>query len=700
MGTGYLRVAVTSGNEAAPVKNAQVVISANGNGIRTTLNTLSANENGVTSTIRIETPPKSASLVPAPNTAPYRLVDATITAPGYRTVSIDGIPIFDDEGAVLPVSLLPCEDCGEEMHLENAFSLLHSAEPRQQSAGNGIENGAMPPEVSIPENITVHLGAPDDPSVPNVQVPFIDYLKNVASHEIYPTWPDRALEANILAEISLALNRIFTQWYPSRGYPFHITASPIFDQNYSFGGVIYERISRMVDHIFNQYIRQEGTRAPFFASFCNGVATTCGGLSQWGSVELANQGQSTLEILRHYYPRTIDVVHTNTYSSSYEPYPGTPLRQGDSGENVRKFQNYLNRIGQSYPMIPRLSADGQFGAQTSRAVKVFQETFALPPDGVIGKSTWNKISQVYIALRKLDELAAEGENAQIAPQAPSPALQEGSSGTAVANLQLMLDYVSCYLPPIPPVLRNGIFDQPTKRSVMEFQRLDGLNVDGIVGAETWQHLYATYHNLGGGKSPLGTVEEVPSENYPGTVLSVGSRGADVRLMQQYLNQIGRAYPAIPTVTEDGEFGYATRAAVIAFQQLFDLSPDGLIGRDTWNRIVSTYHGNSGVPAESYPGYFLKAGAQGNDVRALQTYLSIISDHYPEIPKVRIDGDFGAATTNAVRAYQRLFGLKEDGSVGPQTWNSIIATYNKSALQTPSAIQSMARFMVGKIFFGL
>ena len=235
----------------------------------------------------------------------------------------------------------------------------------------------------IPETIVVHLGAPDQ-AAENVTVPFIDYIKNVASSEVYPTWPEEAVRANILAQISFALNRIYTEHYPSRGFDFDITNSTQYDQKYIHNRDIFENISRIVDDVFNDYLVRQGNVQPLFASYCDGINTKCEGLSQWGTVDLAEEGLLPYEILQHYYGDDINIVFNAPVQGIERSYPGIPLRLGSAGEDVRIIQRQLNRIADNYPAIPKVLVDGFFGVETQQAVKTFQQIFNLDADGIVG----------------------------------------------------------------------------------------------------------------------------------------------------------------------------------------------------------------------------------------------------------------------------------------------------------------------------
>ena len=365
----------------------------------------------------------------------------------------------------------------------------------------------------VPENITVHLGAPSAAAA-NVTVPFVDYVKNVASSEVYPTWDDSALTANILAIISFALNRVYTEFYRSQGYNFDITSSTAIDQKFINGRNYFGSISRIVDSIFSNYLRRQGFIEPLAAKFCNGTTVTCEGLSQWGSQNLAQQGLNSVQILRRYYGNDIEIV-TNAPVRGYVPsYPGTPLRRGSRGPDVVQMQVMLNRIGQNYPAIPRVTADGIFGQQTENAVRAFQRIFNLTEDGIVGRSSWYQMVRLYVGVTRLAELESEGQRfVGISWQAPA-SLQSGSSGQSVRQLQYMLNVVAQFVNSIPTVAEDGIFGEATQNAVRAFQRFAGLTVDGVVGPATWNALYERVVGIG---VDLNSV----NGQYPGTPLRLG-----------------------------------------------------------------------------------------------------------------------------------------------------------------------------------
>ena len=440
----------------------------------------------------------------------------------------------------------------------------------------------------IPETITVHLGLPDQPAE-NVTVNFSDYIKNVASSEIYPTWPESAIRANIYAQISYALNRVYTEWYRSNGYDFDITNTTQYDQYFVKDREVFENISRIVDEIFNNYVVREGSVSPLFTAYCNGTTSRCDGLSQWGTVTLAEQGYTPLEILQFYYGDDIAIIKNAPIRPNVESYPGFPLKLGSSGNEVKTIQQQLNRIADAYPSIPKINdPNGIFGAQTEAAVKRFQNIFNLAQDGIVGKSTWYRIKNVYNGVKKLAELTAENLTFdEVEPIYPS-LLKEGMSGDYIKTLQYYLNIVAYFYPQIPNINVDGYFGPKTKEAVIAFQEMFGLVPEGMVGRDTWKALSNAY------KTSINSIpEEYKSEAeivYPGYVLSEGITNDDVRRLQTFLEKISQAYPSIPSVTVDGVFGEKTKEAVSAIQRMYGIPVSGVAGPVTWGLIINLYNG--------------------------------------------------------------------------------------------------------------
>ena len=346
----------------------------------------------------------------------------------------------------------------------------------------------------VPQNITVHLGPPSA-NAANVTVSFSDYVKNVASSEIYPTWDESALRANILAITSFALNRVYTEFYRSRGYDFDITNSTAYDQYFVNGRSFFDNVSLLVDELFNDYLRRPGFVEPLAAKFCNGTTVTCEGLSQWGSQNLAQQGYNSQQILRSYYGN-VETVLNAPIRGNRSSYPGAPLRRGSTGPNVVIVQASLNRISQNYPAIPKIAnVDGIYGSRTEASVRSFQEIFGLTPDGIVGPATWYALVRLYTAVTQLSELRSQGQQFYAINWSPPNALQAGSTGDKVRQLQYMLSTLATFIPEIPPINVDGIFGSATRSAVLAAQRRFRLPETGVVDAATWDEIYDQFSGI-------------------------------------------------------------------------------------------------------------------------------------------------------------------------------------------------------------
>ncbi|MEG0338611.1 MAG: peptidoglycan-binding protein [Oscillospiraceae bacterium] len=681
---GLIRVRSATGEDAVPVPNVDIRISPVGNTSGSSI-VFNTGENGLSNDIQVQCPSRALSLDENNTTVlPYAVYNLSAVAQGYGTIYIEGIQVFAGEVAMVELAMIPALDPLSSISDETFVVPEHSLFTGTGGSGPGpIEACKIPRVLSqavIPDRITVHLGKPTA-SAQNVTVSFRDYIKNVASSEVYPTWPEEALRANIHAQISLAVNRVYTEWYKSKGYPFQITSSTSYDQKYVHGRNIFEVMSRITDDIFNTYVRKTGTENPFYTEYCDGKQVTCAGMKQWGTVTQAQNGKNALQILQYYYGN-IEIVRTDNIAAIPESYPGNALRQGDTGPNVSIIQRWLNRVAKDYPFFGTLTVNGVFGAETTAVVKKFQKQFSLEQDGIVGRSTWYKISYIYVAVKKLAELTSEGEKPNGLPVSgvyPGTPLRIGSRGTSVEQIQFWLNGIGKFVSSIPSVAVDGIFGAGTSSAVRAFQTHFKLTVDGIVGANTWNAIYNEYKSVEMDTTP-------PPINrpgqYPGAPLRVGSRGDDVMRMQFYLRIISRFNSAIPSITADGIFGAATSSAVRAFQSFYGLAADGVVGLLTWNKIYEVYTSLTNellAPSDrpgTYPGTPLRQGDSGRAVKELQYYLFLLSAYYASIPVIAVDGRFGPATTQAVKAFQRLRNLTVDGIVGRATWAAIYAQIQK------------------------
>ena len=382
----------------------------------------------------------------------------------------------------------------------------------------------------VPQNITVHLAGPNVPAA-NVTIPFSDYVKNVASSEIYPTWEESALRANILAIVSFALNRVYTEFYRSRGYDFDITSSTAIDQAFVNGRSYFENVSRIVDELFNDYIRRPGFVEPLASKFCNGTTVTCEGLSQWGSQNLAQQGYNSIQILRNYYGN-IEIVNDAPIAGITSSYPGTPLRRGSSGPNVVIIQVALNRIAQNYPAIPKLpNVDGIFGSRTESSVRAFQQIFGLEPDGIVGKATWYALVRIYTAVTQLSELRSQGQQFYSVNWSSPNALSQGDRGEKVRLLQYMLAVLSEYIEEIPTVNIDGIFGPATVNAVRSAQGWFNLPITGIVDDTTWDEIYDQYSGIE--NTTLRNLETFPRQINDQSNNAIRNRYAATSTMSQF-----------------------------------------------------------------------------------------------------------------------------------------------------------------------
>ncbi len=687
MAHGTLRVQTYAMRRSAPIPDVNITVLDQNQTWRFT-----TGSEGTADDIHINTPDKCYSLDPTNTTIqPYSVVTIIAEKPGYRTVTIEGAQIFPGETTIAPIELVTSG--GETFRIVDDPIIIPPHGLFTQMGGSGpapITDCTAPfvlDEVVVPNKITVHLGKPAV-SAKNVTVNFQDYIANVASSEVYPTWPEQALRANIHAQISLALNRIYTEWYPSKGYTFNITNSTSYDQYYVHGRTVFDVMVKLTAQIFNTYVRRIGTRNPYYTEYCDGKSVTCPGMKQWGTVTQANKGKNALQILQFYYGNNIEIIRTNNIRSIPQSYPGRPIRQGDRGTAVYTLQRQLNRITKDYPFFGKLNVDGIFGASMTKTVKAFQKQFGLSADGVVGRSTWYKISYIYVSVKDLAELTSEGETEDGTLSGGSwegQVLRLGSRGKSVEQAQFWLDTLSDFTRELPALTVDGIFGQDTERAVRAFQRLASLPVDGIIGSSTWSTLYKAYQSV---ESDIGTPNQ-----YPGTPIRRGDRGSNVKLIQFWLKIARTTYPDLENLSVDGIYGSGTQSAVTRFQRYFRLTADGIVGRTTWNKLQEVYNGiannllSPSLRPGEYPGV-LRRGSTGTPVKELQYYLFVMAAYDSTIPTVSIDGIFGASTEQSVRAFQSRNSLTADGIVGRQTWESLYR--QASTLRLSGAVVTITR----------
>ena len=435
----------------------------------------------------------------------------------------------------------------------------------------------------VPNNITVHLGAPDE-AARDVTVPFTDYISNVAANELYPTWPTNALIANIYTIVSFAMNRIYNEWYRSKGYNFDITSLPSYDQKFVLGRSTYSNMDDIVNDIFDNYVVKDGQVQPYFTRYCDGRVTTCDGLSQWGSVTLANQGKTPLEILKYYYGNDITIKYDAPVGDSFGVFPGSDIGLGDVGNPVLAIQRDLRRIRKNYPAIPDITNTlGIYDDETLLAVKKFQEIFNLPITGVVNKATWYKIKYVYTSVKKLSDLYSEGISLDEATFLYTDELKYGDTGIEVQYVHYFLDSLAFLDNDIPRLPTNSIYNNNTITMVKAFQEKYNLPVTGIFTYADWSVLKSAYRDILN-SFPL-EYKEYIDELYPDYFLVRGSTGIDVKRLQKFLLKICKFDKSIPGVRVNGVFDELTEKSIKKIQSENDFDVNGIVGPLLWKKIV-------------------------------------------------------------------------------------------------------------------
>lgn len=403
---GKLQINVTSSLGLIPISDATVTISYTGLP-DTTVEKLSTDSSGQTAQVELPAPPLEYSVEPSEQ-MPYSEYNIQVDAPGYESVMVSGTEILPDVTAIQPIQMIPLETARENEETivipdHTLYGIYPPKIPEAEIKPMDERGEIVLSRVVIPEYVVVHDGVPDDSTAGNYYVRYRDYIKNVVSSEIYATWDENAIYANTLAIMSFTLNRVYTEWYRSKGYNFTITSSTAYDQKWMYGRNIYENVDRVVDSIFANYLSRPGVRQPILTSYCDGRRVTCDGLSQWGSQYLANEGYRPIEIIRYYYGNDMYINTAQSISGVPSSFPGYDLTIGSSGEKVRQMQSQLNRIAQNYPAIPMITADGIYGPATAETVRTFQRIFDLPQTGVVDYPTWYSISNIYVGVSRIAE---------------------------------------------------------------------------------------------------------------------------------------------------------------------------------------------------------------------------------------------------------------------------------------------------------
>lgn len=404
---GFLSVVITDEKGYSPIENATITI-ANTGAPNDTLETITTNENGQSPNVTLSAPPLDYSMEPTDN-QPYSEYNLTITADGYDTAFMSGVQIFPSETAIQNIQLVKTSDNYDDYNpnVIGGHTLFEYYPPKIAEAEiKPVTNTGeiVLKRVVVPETIVVHDGAPTDSTAKNYYVPYADYIKNVASCEIYATWPTSTIEANILAIMSFTLNRVYTEWYRNKGYSFTITSSTAYDHKWIYGKTIYDSISQVVDNLIGRFLARPNVKQPILTQYCDGKRVKCPNwMTQWGSKELGDDGLSALDIIRYYYGSDMYINTAEIISGIPSSYPGFDLTIGSTGDAVIQIQEQINKIGTAYPAIPQITVDGIYGKNTKNAVLSFQRVFNLPQNGIVNYPTWYKISQIYVGVSKIAE---------------------------------------------------------------------------------------------------------------------------------------------------------------------------------------------------------------------------------------------------------------------------------------------------------
>ena len=406
--TGNLNVIVTGTDSYSPLSSATIEIANTGEPNRI-LESVNTDRNGQTGNIELSAPPREYSMEPTDN-QPYSEYNVKISAPGYQEGLVSGVQIFSGENGLQSIVLQPSEQTPDYVynpiviggHTLWEYYPPKIAEPEIKPLSESGE--IVLSRVVVPETIVVHDGVPGDSTATDYYVPYIDYIKNVACCEIYSTWPESTIEANILAIMSFTLNRVYTEWYRNKGYNFTITSSTAYDHKWIYGKTIYENISQIADRLYNRYLARPNVKQPILTQYCDGKRVSCPNwMTQWGSKALGDDGFSAIDIIHYYYGSDMYVNEAEIVSGIPSSYPGYDLTIGSSGEPVITIQEQLNRIAQNYPAIPTVTVDGIYGSATAESVRAFQSIFNLSVSGIVDFPTWYKISQIYVGVSKIGE---------------------------------------------------------------------------------------------------------------------------------------------------------------------------------------------------------------------------------------------------------------------------------------------------------
>lgn len=753
MEKGYLIFEISKDNGATPVSNAQIkIVSIDG---REFNKILGVNEDGKSDEIEIYTKDSSLTFDKSNECTPYTEVDAEVRFENDKIVEIKGIQVYSDITSVQELKFdsrdlfrkhhkdKKSKSKKEHICLKNEPPCVLKSNENDVKIKGGLLNddkGIKPivkvEDVSIPEFITIHLGDPNE-NGEIITVPFVDYIKNVVCSTIYPTWNDEAIKANVYAIVSLSLNRIYTNWYRSKGYGFEITSSPSYDQMYVKGRNLFRNVCNIVDDVFDKCIKISGFRQPFLAK-CDNVTSDYRVLSRWGSLRLAEDGVDALNILKKYFGDNIELIEVPNIECIIKKYPDRELRQGSYGKDVKFLQKALNLIGSKYHGISKISdITGNFGEQTEKAVKDFQKIFNLKVDGIVGKKTWKKICLVYSLIKRLFgdyNDAEEGITNNVV-------LRFGSEGPLVKELQHDLNNILKYTSWYEKLEEDGVFGEKTKKAVEDFQKIFGLIVDGIAGKNTFSRIKYVKKNIEDlkdfiensldknkrdDKSSCSCENNDENKKFEFILpIKYGDKGKHVEKLQELFNTVSKYYNFLDTLVEDGIFGPNMERAIKNFQRRFGLIVDGIVRNETLTKLkalenaitefdvdhklkendnqkidVKTKEDNkidlervyrqeenenfnrsfkSEISME-YPGFELEFGDVCGYVTLAQQYINFIRSnsigYFRTNVELKDDGVFGENTLSYINEIQDKFIFDRSRKINRNLWNRLVLEYEK------------------------
>jgi peptidoglycan hydrolase-like protein with peptidoglycan-binding domain len=665
-----MKVFASVAEKALPVSGAKVTVRTKAGEV---LYELTTDADGQTSFVQLDAPNKENTFRQGLKAADYYSVyDVSVTAESLKSFSVRGVQIFDEVSSVLPVNMTPVTEGDESVEYLNELNIGDHTLAAPVTRIGRSRKVSMPININLMRYITVRLGSPDIDGE-QVSVFFMDYVKNVAACEIFPTWPKEVIKACALCVTSLALNRFYTEWYPSNGKRFDISSLAKYDQRFMYGRNVYLPIDREIDGIFDFYISDAGDESPLFAEMSDlPERLEAGALYKWGALEMAEKGYLDMEIIRSYMGENVTCGQCATILGVQAKFPGTPLVYGMTSPYVETMQDAINRVADNFKLIPHASSkEGFFGDYSLVSVKNFQSTFDRFVDGVVGKKTWYAIMYQAASVDNLERLLNDLN--MFDPYATN---SENLSRVNVYTLQKALNFISLFYPFMPNIMETGIYDQATVNALKAFQRFFKIPETGEDDLRTSEKILSVFLSAKRIVNILNKgIANVKQIDLNERTLSEGMVGADVLTLQRQLNMLSSSYMDIPRLREDGFFGARVGNRVREFQRYHGLAETGIVTKTDWEAINNAYYDLMLESALSYPGEQLSIGSRGSDVLLMQKKLNVIVQTFSNINPVKEDGFYSVEMAKSVQQFQAVNGLPANGIIGENTWASVSNKYN-------------------------